>query len=124
MDRWLPFAIGDWLNYGERVWGETYAQAMSDTDMEYQRLADYKWVSTAVPISVRNEKLFWSHHRLVAPYADDPETQQGMLQHAETYRLTTRQFKEDIQELYLDNGHGPGITDTPKRCPTCGQVIP
>ncbi|MBU1480031.1 MAG: hypothetical protein KJ694_22140 [Gammaproteobacteria bacterium] len=61
--RWL---IGDWLNYGERRWGETYAQAIGDDRFSAQTLYDYAWVARQVPISARTETLSWTHHKYVA----------------------------------------------------------
>lgn len=62
----MPFILGDWLNYGERVYGETYMQAVEATGMKAQTLMNYKWVASRVPISLRRENLTWTHHSLVA----------------------------------------------------------
>lgn len=62
----MPFILGDWLNYGERVYGETYMQAVKYTDLRVQTLTNYKWVASRVPISLRKENLTWTHHSLVA----------------------------------------------------------
>ncbi len=58
--------VGDWLNVGERKWGEEYAQAIEETGWKYQDLANCKWVAGKVEFSTRVEKLSWSHHREVA----------------------------------------------------------
>lgn len=62
----MPFILGDWLNYGERVYGETYMQAVEATGMKTQTLMNYKWVASRVPIFLRRENLTWTHHSLVA----------------------------------------------------------
>lgn len=70
----LNWLVGDGLNYGERKWGEMYAQAILVTDWAYQRLADAKWVAAAVPQENRRDNLTWTHHKHVAklpPVAQD-----------------------------------------------------
>jgi hypothetical protein len=70
----LNWLVGDGLNYGERRWGEMYAQAILVTDWAYQRLADAKWVAAAVPQENRRYNLTWTHHKHVAklpPVAQD-----------------------------------------------------
>ena len=49
--------IGDWLNYGESKYGETYAQAMDETGFDYGTLADDKWIANQYQISERSENL-------------------------------------------------------------------
>ena len=58
--------LGDWLAFGERKYGEMYAQALGATEYKYQALADAVWVSNNVEFSVRTENLTWSHHKYVA----------------------------------------------------------
>ena len=62
----MQFAIGDALNYGQRKYGEKYAQAMEATGHSYQALANYAWVSNAIPMLMRQPSLSWTHHRVVA----------------------------------------------------------
>lgn len=64
--RSLNWIIGDGLNFGERRYGEMYAQAIECTGWAYQRLADAKWVAANVPLENRREALTWTHHRHVA----------------------------------------------------------
>ena len=62
----VQFWIGDWLNYGEKKYGETYSQAIDITGQEYQTIANQKWVSSKVEFSLRRENLSFGHHALVA----------------------------------------------------------
>jgi len=75
----LPFLLGDWLNHGEREYGETYTQAIDLFDYSLQTMTNYKWVCDRVPIEVRRPNLSFSHHAVVARFADT-----------------------DVQELWLD----------------------
>lgn len=73
----MQFAIGDALNYGQRKYGEKYAQAMEATGHSYQALANYAWVSNAIPMINRQPLLSWTHHRAVARL--DPSEQSRAL---------------------------------------------
>ncbi len=55
---------GDWLNFGERKYGETYAQAMDETGMEYDTLRQERYVAERVETGYRKPDLSWTHHRL------------------------------------------------------------
>lgn len=95
--------IGDWLNYGERHYGEKYTQALEQTDFEYQTLADDKWVAGTIEFSRRRENLPFSHHREVAPL--EPELQEQLLAEAEPEpgsdrpRLTRRELRQRVAQV-------------------------
>jgi hypothetical protein len=98
--------LGDWMNYGERRWGEQYAQAMEDTAYAYQTLANDKYVAGRFQISRRREKLKWHHHAAVAGM--EPAEQDRLLDIAEAKVLNRDAFralitlrKEDIE--FYDN---------------------
>jgi len=122
MKQWVNWAIGDWVNFGERTYGEAYAQALDATGWEYQRIADCAWVSRAVPFSSRNESLSWTHHRCVARFANDPDLQKKELAEAYHYGFSTREFYADLKERYPPSSNGASAEQTPRRCPTCGQL--
>lgn len=104
----VQFWIGDWLNYGEKAYGEKYAQAVSPTQAETWQ--HYAWVSNSVESCIRIQDLSYSHHLQVAKIFDrlepDPavrakqqQTQSELLQQAaplpgETApQLTVSEFK-------------------------------
>lgn len=62
----IQWLIGDWMAYGERQWGKTYEQVEQETGYAYQTLRDYAYVSKAIDLSIRIDKLSHAHHRLVA----------------------------------------------------------
>lgn len=65
----LPWVIGDWLNEGERRYGETYTQATKATGQKVETLKQYKWVTAAIPKEKRypaDSGISFTHHRLVA----------------------------------------------------------
>jgi hypothetical protein len=91
----IQWWIGDWLNYGERRWGEMYAQAVEQTSYTEGSLANMKWVADSVQPSSRNENLSYSHHVAVAPLP--PVAQEQWLAEAEIQGLTTRQLQRAIR---------------------------
>lgn len=93
----LHFWIGDWLNEGERKWGEMYAQAMSDTDFGYYTLTRDVWVCKSIPREIRRPELFFTHHWHVA--ALDAEKQSEMLDKAVEEEWSSGRLKEEVQKL-------------------------
>jgi N6-adenosine-specific RNA methylase IME4 len=97
--------IGDWLNYGERKWGEMYAQAMDETQFSYKTLAADAWVSQSVQFSRRRENLSWSHHREVA--ALEPQEQDYWLDQAENQDWTRNELRRQVQ--LISQGNAPAL---------------
>lgn len=72
--------LGDWLIFGEGVYGEKYAQAVEATGRSKQTLKNYLWVASNVPASRRRDDLSWSHHAEVASL--EPKQQRSWLTRA------------------------------------------
>jgi len=85
--------LGDWLNYGEKAYGEKYAQAMDATEMEYQTLVNVSNVAKKFESNRRRLNLSWSHHAEVAalPPADADE----ILDKAESEGITKREVRKE-----------------------------
>ena len=47
----IGFIIGDWINYGEKRWGDKYEEALPAPGMAYQTLANYAYVARRVQFS-------------------------------------------------------------------------
>lgn len=95
MDQSLPWWLGDWLNYGEYAWGESYAQALEITGKSIDVLQNYKWVANKVPLEVRREWLSWSHHRVVSVFP--VSTQDDWLSDVENNDWSVTQLQREIQ---------------------------
>jgi hypothetical protein len=95
MDTAFQFALGDALNYGSTKYGERYSQAIEMTGQSYQSLANYAWVSKAVPIDRRVAGLSWTHHRVVARL--DPEEQTRLLKIAKEQDWTISALTEEVR---------------------------
>lgn len=87
--------IGDFLAYGERRFGEDYAQAVADLGHSTETIRVAKWVSERVEPERRRAALSWSHHREVASL--DPEKQARLLDAAEVDGWSSRRLHEEVQ---------------------------
>jgi N6-adenosine-specific RNA methylase IME4 len=92
MERAVMWWIGDWLRFGERKYGETYAQAIEATGYAHQTLRDAKWVAEAYSdLSLRKDNLSFTHHKEAA--ALPPDERAEVLARAAAEGLTTRETR-------------------------------
>lgn len=91
----VGFWIGDWLIYGRGKYGEMYSQAMEETGLEYQTLANYKYVAEKVGFSSRKENLSFKHHLAVAQLST--AEQNKFLSLAETNEWGAEYLREEIK---------------------------
>jgi hypothetical protein len=111
----IEFAIGDWLIYGKRAYGEMYAQAILETGKSYGTLTNYVWVARHIESSRRRENLDFGHHSAVASLP--PSDQDALLSEAQECGLTVRQLQANVRahKANGDNRHQV------QYCPRCGQ---
>jgi len=95
----VQFWIGDWLNYGEKHYGETYTQALDETDYEEKTLRNAKYVSSKIDLSRRRDNLSFSHHAEVA--ALPPDEQEYWLEKAEAEGLSRTDLRQAIKHEKL-----------------------
>ena len=80
--RSIAFIMGDWLVYGQNLFGidgfpdkrvdpVSYQLAMAATGLDLSTLQNYAYVSRSVPFSLRSEILSWEHHRILAKLPED-----------------------------------------------------
>lgn len=116
----LQFMLGDWLNYGEAVYGEAYAQALDETDYSLQTLRNYAYVCRKVQQSIRRPEIPFSLQRHVAPL--EPEQQKEALDHAEGM-LKAGGFTENDFRVYIKTAYGNGTGDSADGHPTMSQTL-
>lgn len=80
LEQAIQFAIGDWLNFGDAVYGEKYSQALEDTSYSYSTLQTYAWVCRKISHDCRLNGVPFTHHMLVAKC--EPAQQKRFLQYA------------------------------------------
>ena len=96
LERSVRWWIGDWLAHGERAYGETYTQAVDATGRRVEDLMTMAWVSRAVDVSIRSERLSGSHHRAIAPL--DRDQQVEWLKRAELDELTVTELRQALRD--------------------------
>jgi hypothetical protein len=89
--------IGDWVRYGTARWGEKYAEAARVTGYDVASLRNMAWVASRFDLSLRNDKLTWSHHVLLAPLGTDEQSQ--WLQRASEERWSVADLRLELRAL-------------------------
>jgi hypothetical protein len=119
--------IGDWIRYGTSRWGEKYAEAARVTGYDVASLRNMAWVASRFDLSLRNDKLTWSHHVLLAPF--EPETQREWLRRASEERLSVADLRLELRVL-REGGRksSENVTETRDAgdvavCPHCGHAL-
>jgi hypothetical protein len=106
----IAFIIGDWLVYGQNLFGTegdpdrkvdhpSYQLALKATGLDLSTLQNYAYVSRNVPYSVRTERLSWEHHRLMAklPEADIKDWIEACVAEEDAgRRMSTRRLRKSL----------------------------
>lgn len=105
------FMVGDVLNYGEREYGELYADAIDATRQMIRRsmktIQNVSWISKSIPAHIRHvDTLTLAHHEAVAKLA--PEEQIAFLTAADDEELSVADLKKRVKEAHpKTTGEGP-----------------
>jgi hypothetical protein len=120
--------IGDWVRYGTARWGEKYAEAARVTGYDVASLRNMAWVASRFKLSLRSDKLTWSHHVLLAPL--ETAQQRYWLARAVEERLSVADLRLELRALReADSGLSNETAATTKDdtvivCPHCGHTMP
>lgn len=95
----LLWCLGDMLNYGEARYGEKYAQAAEDTGYDPDYLRNVAYVARQFDLSLRSDKLRWSHHRALAAQWIKSEDRARIIAEAEQDRLTVNEIRACVRML-------------------------
>jgi len=129
--------IGDLINYGEKVYGQTYAQAVEATGLAEQTLTNYASVCGRIPRSRRRLGLKFGVHAEVAYMA--PKERDGWLKAAATNGWGRSRLREELAPLRAEVRAKESPAATLKdvevlppnveleshvcQCTTCGRVM-
>lgn len=97
LHRTSAWTLGDALNFGEKVYGETYAQATVWSGLAEQTLINYASVCGRVPRSRRRKELPFSVHSEVAWL--DPAEQKEWLGKAAAGRWTRAHLRDAMAPM-------------------------
>jgi hypothetical protein len=105
MKRWTSWAIGDWINFGEGLYGERFAQGMASTGLNEQTLLHYSFVCRQIPQSRRQVLVAFGAHALVARM--EPREQSHWLKQAARKGWAERELREAIKAKRVDQRPEP-----------------
>ena len=97
LHRGIMWWVGDWMNHGERAYGEKYSQAIESTGYDYGTVSNAAWVANRIESSRRHESLAFSHHQAVAPLP--PGDQDTMLAKAAQKGWKRDELREAVKAL-------------------------
>jgi hypothetical protein len=119
--------IGDWIRYGTARWGEKYAEAARVTGYDVASLRNMAWVAAQFDLSLRSDKLSWSHHVLLAPLTADQ--QRTWIERAIERRLSVADLRLELRAK-RDGGGGETASSGDGSqeweadvCPHCGHKL-
>jgi hypothetical protein len=120
--------IGDWIRYGTARWGERYVEAARVTGYDVATLRNMAWVASQFDLSLRSDKLTWSHHVLLAPLG--PDEQRRWLEHAQDQRLSVADLRTELRRTSgaeakaLESSTAEAQSNTRNQvCPHCGHEL-
>lgn len=120
--------IGDWIRYGTSRWGEKYADAARVTGYDVASLRNMAWVASQFDLSLRSDKLTWSHHVLLAPLEEEEE-KRYWLERAASERLSVADLRLELRRRQGGRG-ARGNEEAPAGepedvvvCPNCGHEL-
>lgn len=89
------WCLGDWLVYGQQIYGGRYREAVEQTGLDYQTLRNYAWVARRFGLSRRRDSLSFGHHAEVASL---PEPEQDFwLRKAAEFGWSTSQLRREVR---------------------------
>ncbi len=115
LNQFLPWAIGDWLNFGENKWGEKYSEALTNTGLGYSTLAQYAHLAKIFPYENRHENLSWTHHRTVGslpmPAAERLLSAAAPASGDDMPRMTSRELEDEVRQIKYGVRKRPSYDD-------------
>lgn len=109
----IQWYLGDALCYGEREYGEKYAQVLDahkKTGIPIDTLRNYQWVADRVKPVTRVTTLSWAVHREVAPLTEEKQREilkRGAEQQAAGKKYTQRQAEKDADRVKRESRPKP-----------------
>jgi hypothetical protein len=119
--------IGDWIRYGTSRWGEKYVEAARVTGYDVASLRNMAWVAAQFDVSLRSDKLTWSHHVLLAPLEKDE--QRHWIGRAIEARLSVADLRLELRARGRGARRGKGAESDRSEglgaevCPHCGHKL-
>jgi len=111
----MRWGVGDALNYGERCYGEDYAQYMDLLHCSYWTLQARRRVAAAIPHAERKPNM-WTAFQITAHL--EPGVRKPLIEAYEAGMVTTDDLRDEVNALKS----GPDCELLPP-CPACGGKL-
>jgi hypothetical protein len=129
MARASQWWIGDWIRYGATRWGEKYVEAAHITGYDPHSLRNMAYVASRFSLSLRSDKLTWSHHVLLASL--ETEEQRYWLERAASERMSVEDLRVELRacargpKQAVDDRDCLSMREEQRMilCPRCGNEI-
>ena len=109
----VAWCYADWINYGARHYGETYAQAVLETGLSEHTLSNRCWTARKIESSRRREyPVTIEHHAAVAalPPPQQDALLDTVLDDQGQKQVSTRQLREQAEDSHAtSNGKDPHV---------------
>jgi hypothetical protein len=115
LNRLTTWVIADLARFGEKIYGETYAQVVEATGLSLGRISNIVSVANRIPVEERRSLPF-GHHATVAYM--EPEERNKWLDIAEKEDFTREELREAIRAKVTVSSNGYNLDDTPDGMPT------
>jgi hypothetical protein len=96
MRDWSSWAMGDWISFGEEVYGEMHAQAIEATGRAKSTLLEYLRVARKVAPERRRSALPWTVHQCVA--SRRPQEQVEWLDRVEAHGWSVEELRGALRD--------------------------
>lgn len=91
--------VGDWINFGEKEYGEMYSQALDETEYSYGTLRNIACVARNVELSRRHDNVDFSKYQEIAFLT--PKEQDKWIEKLEEEKLSQKQLRTAIKRSKL-----------------------
>lgn len=110
MEKSRQWWIGDALNFGERKWGEKYAQFVNSGDLSYVTLRHYAAVAARFPAEKRRDDVPFSHYAEAARLAAKSlPAAERLIDHAAETGQSARQVRDNATHVANEIEHNEQV---------------
>jgi len=113
--------LGDWLCYGNSVYGEKYSRAARITGYDPQTLMNYAYVASRFDVGHRRNDVSWSHHAELAPLGAADQT--AWLERVVREHLSVKDLRGELRAGRTESRRtrSAGDAESVACCTLCGR---
>jgi N6-adenosine-specific RNA methylase IME4 len=93
----MQFWLGDWMNFGEKRYGEKYSQALEASGYELKTLQTYAWVANKVKPAQRVEAIPYGHYVNGLAGLDESDQARWVKKLLDNPEMTRAEFQKELR---------------------------